>query len=392
MESKKEHIRRLLVEKIADTISEEDNQWIEQEISDNQDARLMWEELRSRMQSDAAQSFLESLDAHASWRQVEQQILPQPERRRPVMYRWMAAAALLLLAGAAAFYLLPALQRPVTAAKNDSAGKPLQPAVKAVELQLANGTRINLSDSAHRLINLNGAQINTTEKGMQLANAAQQAEQQWSTLQVPPRLDYRVVLADGTEVWLNAASSLRFPFSFPGNTREVYLQGEAFFKVAPNRQQPFIVHTGAAEVKVLGTAFNVESYSQQQAVVSLTEGAVSTRLPNSSREATLQPGIQAVLQAGKGYELRPFKASAVLAWMLGVYEFHNTPLKDITAVLERWFALTVVFDNATLGNLRVTGELDKNKPLQVFLSSLETTAGIQTELQGHVLHLRLNNN
>ncbi|WP_431198411.1 FecR family protein [Mucilaginibacter sp. P25] len=145
----------------------------------------------------------------------------------------------------------------------------------SIELRLANGEHINLSDTSKKVINMSFAHLKKGVNGLsyQVDNSK---NEEWSTLLIPSKLNYRIVLSDGTQVWLNSVSSLRFPFSFLGKTREVYLTGEAFFKVAKNAAHPFIVHTGQTDVKVLGTEFNVNTYHADEIVTSLVEGSVST--------------------------------------------------------------------------------------------------------------------
>ncbi|MGY0036742.1 FecR family protein [Pedobacter sp. NJ-S-72] len=140
---------------------------------------------------------------------------------------------------------------------------------------MANGQHIDLSDTATHVINLPFAQIKKGDHGLRY-KLDDHKIQEWSTLVVPVKLDYQITLSDGTRVWLNSASSLHFPFSFSGATREVYLTGEAFFKVAKNPDQPFIVHTNQTDVKVLGTEFNVNSYNSNITMTSLVEGSVKT--------------------------------------------------------------------------------------------------------------------
>jgi len=106
------------------------------------------------------------------------------------------------------------------------------------------------------------------------------------------------------------------------------------------------------------------------------------------REMKLKPGYQAVYDASTGFAVQPFKAATVLSWMQGVYYFHNTPLRDIAEVLHRWFEVKIVFDNPELADLPVTGDIDKSKLLQIFLSSLQVTAGINAVLEQGVLHIK----
>jgi ferric-dicitrate binding protein FerR (iron transport regulator) len=194
-------------------------------------------------------------------------------------------------------------------------------------------------------------------------------------------------LSDGSEVWLNSSSSLRFPLHFSDSVREVFLQGEAFFKVAKNAKQPFVVHSPGAAIHVLGTSFNVHAYHSRQAIVSLVEGSVKTSSKAHSVETTLKPGLEAVIDSTQHTRVRSFKQATTLSWMKGMYYFHDKPLAEIGEVLQRWFGLTMVFGDPSLARLPVTGAIEKDQPLTDFLSSLQTTAGIKAEIRQNQLHL-----
>lgn len=392
MKLSQEHIRRLLMEKIAGTISEDDDQRIGEEISNNPAVNAQWEALRKSMQSEAAQEFLEQLDAEQSWHSVSVRMLEAPASRKQRLIsskQWMAAAAILILLMSAGSYLflsgkksrsMPlALEEPSKLAATDS----LQ---QAVGLYLEDGRQINLTDSSNRIINLGDAALSTTGGGLQLQTAGTGATQ-WSTVAVPAKLDYRIVLSDGSEVWLNSSSSLRFPLHFSDTAREVFLQGEAFFKVSKNVKQPFIVHSPGAAIQVLGTSFNVHAYHPAQAIVSLVEGSVKTRSKGHSTETILRPGLEAVIDTAQQTRVRSFKQAATLAWMKGLYYFHDMPLAEMGEVLQRWFGLTMVISDPALARLPVTGAIEKDQPLTDFLNSLQATAGIKAEIRQDQLHL-----
>lgn len=390
MKLSQEHIRRLLMEKIAGVISEEDEQRIDEEMERNPAVKARWEELNRIMKSREGERFMNNLDADSSWESVSDKILDGPPanlRRMRRNKRLAIAAAVIVLLSSGLYIGLRKDEPNISPLANQitfPAGAPdsLQ---HAVGLYLADGRQINLSDSAGRVIDLGDAALNTSDDGLQL-QAAKTGKQEWTTVSVPAKLDYRIVLADGSEVWLNAASSLRFPLRFSDSLREVYVKGEAFFRIAKNARKPFIVHSDAADIRVLGTSFNVHAYHPGKAIVSLVEGAVKTKMQGQQTETTLKPGLEAVIETAQRTSVRPFRSANTLAWMKGVYYFHDTPLYEIGEVLERWYGLTLVYGDAALRNLRVTGAIEKAQPLSDFLSSLQVTAGIKTEIRQDQLH------
>jgi hypothetical protein len=211
---------------------------------------------------------------------------------------------------------------------------------------------------------------------------------EWNTLTVPPQTDYHIELADGTEVHLNASSTLRFPFIFPGKTREVYLEGEAYFTVAHNPAQPFIVHTGTASVIALGTAFNVNSYDNKVMTTSLVQGSVITDV-GDSLDVTLKPGYESIYRPGEPFKVKRFDETVTLGWRDGMYRFVNKPLEDIGPVMMRWFGLKIDFSIPALSHHLFSANLDKDKPLTTFLNEICSGPDIDYKVYDGTIHFSM---
>jgi ferric-dicitrate binding protein FerR (iron transport regulator) len=382
MECNKEYIRELLIEKFAGTISEEDDQLIEAAIRNDLGILQMWEEIQQELGTAKGRAFFNNLDDELAWRRVTTQLRPASPGNHLFFFRkkWMAVAAVCLPCLFLAWWFFSRSGAPsanIPQLANSISGK--------VQLQLAGGATVDLSDTASRQLNIGSTALYISGKQLSYA-AAGETQHAWNTLTVPPRLDYKIVLEDGTEVWLNAASSLRFPFSFSNGSREVYLDGEAFFKVAKHANSPFIVHTGETQVRVLGTSFNINTYDAHTTTVALVDGKVITGA--GDQQVTLAPGFQAVCRKDAGLQTSPFDASITLSWMQGVRYFHNTPLGEITTILPRWFDVNVVFDSPHLAEQPFSGSIEKNKPLQAFLTNLEITSGVQHYYHEGALHFK----
>lgn len=204
-------------------------------------------------------------------------------------------------------------------------------------------------------------------------------------LRVPVGKDYRVTLSDGTEIWLNSATTLQFPFKFSGKTREISIQGEAYLEIAEQAGQPFLVHTQHGTLQVLGTSFNINDYDSGIVKVSLVEGAL--RFKTKTKNVAITPGQQAVYAVNKNIRLQPFEEEEVLAWRSGKYYFIEATLQEIVTVLPRWYGISVVIDNPRLGGERFAGQMDRNKPLTTFLDNLSTTMKLSYYFDKEVLHL-----
>lgn len=163
-----------------------------------------------------------------------------------------------------------------------------------------------------------------------------------NVLATPQNATAEVTLADGTEVMLNAGSRLIYPQSFKGNTREVQLQGEAYFKVHHDALHPFVVHAGRVDTKVLGTEFNVRAYAANDTHVTLLQGSV--QVSSSALSKRIKPGEDAAFN-GSSIQVRPVDTDGFVAWKQGEFYFDNESLLDIAKAIGRWYNVSVIFQN-----------------------------------------------
>ncbi len=193
--------------------------------------------------------------------------------------------------------------------------------------------------------------------------------QEFST---PPGQRARVLLADGTEVWLNANSTLRFPDRFGRKQREVELKGEAFFEVEKNKEKPFVVKTRKMDIKVTGTKFNVNAYeAEEYFVASLIEGAISVSCANDrSRTVPLHPQQQ-ISVSDSGSHVSLFANTDFLSWREGVFLFDDMLLTDIIKKLELFYDVSIVVKNKRLGNYRYTGKFRQRDGVESVLRKLQ---------------------
>ncbi|WP_195371078.1 MULTISPECIES: FecR domain-containing protein [Parabacteroides] len=193
--------------------------------------------------------------------------------------------------------------------------------------------------------------------------------QEFST---PPGQRARVVLVDGTEVWLNANSTLRYPERFDLKQREVELHGEAFFEVEKNKEKPFVVKTSKMDIKVTGTKFNVSAYeAEKYFVTSLVEGAVSVSCSNDrSRTFALRPQQQIIVSDSLS-EVTLFENTDFLSWRDGVFVFDDMSLTDIIKKLELFYDISIVVKNTKLSNYRYTGKFRQRDGVESVLRKLQ---------------------
>lgn len=366
----REHIRNLLFEKISGVIGDADNRFIEDLLANDPEVRDLWIDICQKINSKRGQEMLERVNENAAWESVETKLGFAGQRsalRRRHWPAWVAAAVVLIALGGWYFYI-----GSVYTADEDLAADE-----KQIELRLSNGQTISLTENKGGVIDLGSVRLIPGEEGLNyLSKTARGPE--WTTVVVPTTKDYKINLSDGTQVWLNADSRLRFPFNFYDSLREVFLEGEGYFTVAENAQQPFIVHAGNTAIRVVGTSFNVNAYDTSTVATALVEGSVMAKA--GVEQVILQPGYQAWLTGDQTFTTKPFDPEVVLGWMHGSYYFHDQRLDDISKIMERWFDVRVVFKNSNTAGLKFTGTLEKDKPLQVFITNLKLSSEVKATL------------
>jgi len=207
---------------------------------------------------------------------------------------------------------------------------------------------------------------------------------QYNTLTLPRGTEYNIVLADGTKVYLNADSEIRYPVTFVDNKREVELKGEAYFVVAKNEQQPFLVRVNdQISVRVLGTSFNVTAYPDQKRIVTtLEEGSVQVEYGEKSVNIT--PGEQAVYDKKNGYlKVKEVDTQLYTSWKDGYYKFSNATLEEIMETLTLWYDLNVFYVNPEVKNLEFTGRLKRYDDVKGLFKKFEDTGLVQFCLKGN---------
>lgn len=213
----------------------------------------------------------------------------------------------------------------------------------------------------------------------------QQATAQ-NVLQTAHNGEFQIMLEDGTLVHLNYNTVLRFPEHFSSRERVVYLEGEAFFQVARDKQRPFKVMTRDMTVKEYGTEFNVNTYSSKRTEVVLVEGSIG--ILNGEKETLLKPGERAVMDAqSTGVKVYKVDVYSYIAWHEGRFVFDNERLGDIMETLSHWYNVEVVFDKPELKELHFIGNLDRYGSLSSILNAISHTKGLRIEIKGNKVYI-----
>lgn len=292
---------------------------------------------------------------------------------------WAAAAAAAVIAVVVG---VRTLRNDVGRAGGDS-----PEAIAHVSLQItiksSNGKTVVLGDSAIQLQLNNGATINSEGDDIVYADAGSGTETV-DTLLIPRGKHARILLADGSAVWMNAASKLIYPSAFSGNSRRVQVEGEAYFEVAPDARKPFIVQAGGMDVEVLGTAFNVNTYTGI-AYTTLASGKVKTSAAGKSM--VLSPGEQVAFDPASGsMDRTQADVRGVTAWKDGQLYFDDASLEQIAGTLDREYDYTFRFEDESLRQRSFTLDMSRPDDLITVLEQLKKTTGdIRFRIQGRTV-------
>ena len=213
-----------------------------------------------------------------------------------------------------------------------------------VILQQAGGGSVVVGDSSASVLAKMGAQLSAKDKQLAYNKAQPTKDIIMQTLTTPRHKTFKVVLSDGTEVWMNADSKLVYPNKFVGKQRVVHLQGEAYFKVAHNAKYPFVVRTNQLQTRVLGTEFNLRNYSQTDTHVTLLKGSVEVSNPSGSCKQRIKPGENAQLTADNTFNVKQVDTDEYTMWRENYFYFDNVSLLEIAKELGRWYNVEVVFN------------------------------------------------
>jgi len=317
-----------------------------------------------------------------------EQEAPAPARRVLPLRRYRLGAAIaatvaLLLGGMLLAQLFtgkeqqPLVKRALPAAV-------VMPGCNKAVLTLADGSTVTLDSAGNRQIQQGSATVRQQGGQLQYTVHAGVADVRYNTLSTPHGGQFRLTLPDGTRVWLNAASSLRFPTAFTGRERKVELSGEAYFEVAGHAAMPFRVAVRDMEVAVLGTHFNVMAYNEENHIsTTLLEGAVQVR--HGQQAVTLRPGQQAVLRGSTGaLNVLPGDTEGAVAWKNGYFKFSNEDIQSVMRRVSRWYNVTVEYQGDFSGRA-IWGTVSRFGNISEVLQMLELTGAVHFDMTGRTI-------
>lgn len=385
---KAQRIGYLIALYIQGTISPEEHDELDTWVAESDENMKLFEELTDEKNIELGLAEMEQVDWQESSQKIINQQVRQRKKRRPNSRLWLIAASLVLLAGTGWWYFTKTGEEPPsnyeTVALEDKG-----PGGLKATLTLANGSIVALDSALNGRIAVQGnVQVVKTDSSLSynhLPRLGIAQEVAYNTLSTPKGGQYALTLADGTRVWLNAASSIKFPTTFTAKERKVDITGEAYFEVAHNASQPFIVNAGGVRVQVLGTHFNVNAYNNEDAITTtLVEGEVKVSKGTISR--IIKPDQQAVVERqDNAIIVTPVEAAEMTAWKDGLFIFSNASISEVAHQLNRWYNLDVVIKDTIAEHLNAT--IPRTLPLSKVLYLMDKIGVAHFRMEGGKLEI-----
>lgn len=384
MEESQQKIKEIILRSYLGECTEEEQVYLESWRQEDQAHEELYRKISNPAHLELKLRELSAMNTRQAFMK-NQQLLQRRAVRRIVRQSLPYAAGLVIVLGVALGWLLRGDQQETV-----KEVQVLLPGTRQAELILANGSTVRLLPEMKEKFQEGVAEIAVAGNSIDYSVRRSDTATLYNTIRTPLGGEYVVVLADGTEVWLNAMSQLTYPVNFQGNERKVVLNGEAYFKVKRDTCRPFYVDFKGIQVKVLGTTFNVKAYADEdQWQTTLCTGRVSLMEMNRKAPVVLEPGKQAFYNKNtRRIEIKEVETDLYTAWTKGEFRFDNTPVEEIFDVLKRWYKIEVFYQNNQVRHEVFTGKLPRFSSLEKILNIMENVSDIRFELKGNTLLVR----
>lgn len=292
-----------------------------------------------------------------------------PARTIPLFRYWAVASVAVLLFAAFGIYLWNNNIKNTSSQEVVAVTQPaeIQPGHTGAWLTIKDGSKILLDTIKNGTIALQSGVTAKIVNGTLIYEGVG-SEPVYNVMETPKGRDYHLVLPDGSQVWLNASSSIRYPIAFTGKERKVEISGEAYFEVVKNTARPFrVVINERSSVEVLGTSFNINAYSNENSInTTLIEGSV--KLTNNNHHALLKPGQQARVKDGIDI-YNDVNIDQVMAWKNGLFDFEGQTMPEVMRQLERWYDIDIDMEDGVKNNIEFTGGISRGVTLGQLLEA-----------------------
>lgn len=371
----------LIDKSLAGTLNDAESESLSVWLAESEEHRLLYRKIKNQ------EVYSLSKEKYDAWKSEYLTLLLQINRRR--RKNSIRRRILLSVSAAAVFALVASLTLWLSAPSFTDVSNPVgQP---KVQLQLADGQWLDLDATReNHWTEGTPAKISSGDKTLVYPEAGDTPQEEYNILRTERGGEWNVVLSDGTRVYLNASSMLKYPVSFTGDSREVILEGEAYFEVTPHPEKPFIVRTSEMDIRVRGTSFNVNAYSAQKtARTTLVDGKIEVECHGSAH--IVLPGQQIVFEKEtKSVTVADVDTELYTSWKNGFYKFNDTRLEDILTMLSLRYDVEVIYADESVKEMRFTSsdKIMHYDNIMSLLKKFEYTDNVSFELDGKRLIVR----
>ena len=341
----------------------------------------LYEECRRYLEGGLRLTVGDQLDVEGEYRNFTRKMKSGGRSRRMI---WFSVAATVVILISASWWLL----------ENSLSSKKQEVIPVAEHIAPGRNQAVLITESGEELVlGASGSESRELGEGVSVEydslrginyKLTERAVVSYHTLRVPKGAEYKLTLNDGTVVWLNSESELRYPTSFAGESREVFLKGEGYFSVAHDEQHPFIVVSSDIYTKVYGTEFNVRSYEEEDVHVTLVQGRVSVKKTEDGSEYTLNPGENARFVESVP-EITKVNVNRYIAWKDGYFYYENESLESIMDDLKRWYGFDVVYVGNKARDYRFELWASRDSEISVITDLLMKTNRVGIKVNGKTL-------
>jgi transmembrane sensor len=380
----------LLVKEVLNTLSPEESAALEDWKKDS-DNYALYTSILNRKAKEERNEQLKNIDTTTEWSrflsEMERKQKSTPRQVRLLMFKRIASVAAVLVL-ALSVYLVTHIYKQENL--QPLAESHIEPGKARAELVLGDGKVVDLEQDTIARISQTGVEI-ANKKGVLEYNLNEVHEEIPDTnlLRIPRGGEYQLVLPDGTKVWLNSDTQLKYPVRFTGNERRVELSGEAYFEVSHNPEHPFVVMSDHQKISVLGTHFNVSSYSDNEnAITTLVEGKVKVDfdVEKAHHEQFLNPDQQLVINRKTNTTyVKEVDTYLYTSWKDGRFVFRNESLEEFMKIIARWYNIDVLFVDEDTKELRFTGDLPRYENLKDVLKIMESEMSVSIKVESNNL-------
>ena len=371
------YIRRLIQLDLVGGLSPEEKGKLEDWINESEEHRLLFCKIKKQLSINEIRNYLQT-DVEDAWKKVREKTFGAPPVRPRIRPKWLKYAAVVLpvLLSITLWYTW----------KEEMKNKQATVARLSPVLTLDNGEKYQLDPEEQTEIYVN-EEVKAYQAGGGLIydTTARQEENKYNRIEVPRESEYWIVLPDGTRVWLNAATELKYPVAFHAKERRVYLKGEAYFEVAPDKNRPFYVETEEVKIRVLGTVFDVNTHYTRGVRTVLVEGAVALEW-GDQKEIRMKPGELADFdRTTTEVTLKEVDVTSYISWKEGYFVFEDEPLEEIMHTLSLWYDKEFLFVGKRSRALHFSGHIKRYERIETILSAITDVTGVEFRMNGQII-------